>query len=164
MSDFLLNVNGADCHLHAPGDETLLFALRDGLHLTGTKYGCGEGECGACTVLIDGAATRSCQVTVASAVGGRITTIEGLEHNGVLSPVQQAFLEEGAFQCGYCTSGMILTATALLHEHAHPTDQQIVTLHGWQYLPLRNLSAHRGCGQTCLAARKGRVRSCPPMS
>jgi aerobic-type carbon monoxide dehydrogenase small subunit (CoxS/CutS family) len=127
MSDFLLNVNGADCHLHAAGDETLLFALRDGLHLTGTKYGCGEGECGACTVLIDGAATRSCQVTVASAVGGRITTIEGLEHNGVLNPVQQAFLNEEAFQCGYCTSGMILSATALLHEHPHPTDQQIVT-------------------------------------
>jgi len=127
MSDFLLNVNGADCHLHAPGDETLLFALRDRLHLTGTKYGCGEGECGACTVLIDGVTNRSCQFTVASAVGSRITTIDGLEHNGVLSPVQQAFLDEGAFQCGYCTSGMILSATALLHEHPHPTDQQIVT-------------------------------------
>jgi aerobic-type carbon monoxide dehydrogenase small subunit (CoxS/CutS family) len=127
MSDCVLNVNGAECRVHAPGDETLLFALRDRLHLTGTKYGCGEGECGACTVLIDGAATRSCQVTVASAVGDRITTIEGLEHNGMLSPVQQAFLDEGALQCGYCTSGMILSAAALLLQHPHPTDQQIVT-------------------------------------
>ena len=127
MNDFLLNVNGADVHVHAPGDETLLSVLRNRLHLTGTKYGCGEGECGACTVLIGDAATRSCQTAVASAVGARITTIDGLEHNGVLSPVQQAFLDEGAFQCGYCTSGMILSATALLHAHPHPTDQQIVT-------------------------------------
>jgi aerobic-type carbon monoxide dehydrogenase small subunit (CoxS/CutS family) len=127
MSDFLLNVNGADIHLHAPGDEPLLSVLRDRLHLTGTKYGCGEGECGACTVLVDGAATRSCQATLASAVGRRITTIEGLEHNGVLSHVQQAFLDEGAFQCGYCTSGMVLSATALLHDHPRPSDQQIAT-------------------------------------
>jgi aerobic-type carbon monoxide dehydrogenase small subunit (CoxS/CutS family) len=126
MSDYVLNVNGTECRVYAPGEESLLFALRDRIHLTGTKYGCGEGECGACTVLIDGAATRSCQVTVASAVGGRITTIDGLGHNRVLSPVQQAFLDEGAFQCGYCTSGMILSATALLREHPHPTDQEIV--------------------------------------
>lgn len=127
MSDFLLNVNDAEFHVRAPGDEILLSVLRDRLHLTGTKYGCGEGECGACTVLISGAATRSCQITLASTVGSRITTIEGLEHNGVLSPVQQAFLDEEAFQCGYCTSGMIISATALLREHPRPTDQQIVT-------------------------------------
>jgi aerobic-type carbon monoxide dehydrogenase small subunit (CoxS/CutS family) len=127
MSDFLLNVNGAEFHVRAAGDETLRSVLRDRLHLTGTKYGCGEGECGACTVLIGDAATRSCQIPITAAVGGRITTIEGLERNGVLSPVQQAFLDEGAFQCGYCTSGMILSATALLREHPHPTDQQIVT-------------------------------------
>lgn len=127
MSDFLLNVNGVEFHVRASDDATLLSVLRDRLHLTGTKYGCGEGECGACTVLIGDAATRSCQIPIAAAVGGRITTIEGLERNGVLSPVQLAFLDEGAFQCGYCTSGMILSATVLLRDHPHPTDQQIVT-------------------------------------
>jgi aerobic-type carbon monoxide dehydrogenase small subunit (CoxS/CutS family) len=127
MADFLLNINGAEVHVRAAEDETLLSVLRDRLNLTGTKYGCGEGECGACTVLIGEEATRSCQTPIAAAAGRRITTIEGLERNGVLSPVQQAFLDEGAFQCGYCTSGMILSATALLREHPHPTDQQIVT-------------------------------------
>jgi aerobic-type carbon monoxide dehydrogenase small subunit (CoxS/CutS family) len=127
MDDFLLKINGADLRVHAPGEESLLSVLRDQLHLTGTKYGCGEGQCGACTVLIDGQATRSCQATLATSAGARITTIEGLEHNGSLSPVQQAFLDEGAFQCGYCTSGMILSVTALLREHPHPTEEQIVT-------------------------------------
>ena len=126
MSDFLLNLNGAQVHVSAPAGETLLSVLRNRLHMTGTKYGCGEGECGACTVLLGDAATRSCQTTVADAVGAKITTVEGLERNGVLSPVQQAFLEEGAFQCGYCTSGMVLSATALLHFHPHPNAEQIV--------------------------------------
>ena len=118
MPAFLLTVNGAEVHVRAAEDETLLSVLRDRLHLTGTKYGCGEGECGACTVLIDGVAARSCQATVASAVGGRITTIECLEHNGVLSPVQQAFLDEGAFQCGYCTPGFVNEAQVLLESLA----------------------------------------------
>jgi len=126
MGEFLLNINGAEHHVSVPGSEPLLFVLRDQLHMTGTKYGCGEGQCGACTVLINGKATRSCLTQVDSAVGARITTIEGLESNGALSPVQQAFLDEEAFQCGYCTSGMILSATALLREHPHPTDQQII--------------------------------------
>ncbi|QNI33865.1 (2Fe-2S)-binding protein [Alloacidobacterium dinghuense] len=126
MGDFLLNINGAEHHLKASGDESLLSVLRNRLQLTGTKYGCGEGQCGACTVLIDGVATRSCQATLASTKGTRITTIEGMERNGVLSPVQQAFLDAGAFQCAYCTSGMILSAIALLKEHPHPTDEQIV--------------------------------------
>jgi len=130
MRDFLLNLNGAEIRVSALGEESLLFVLRDRLHLTGTKYGCGEAQCGACTMLMDGVATRSCQTTLKSCVGTRITSIEGLENNGVLSPVQQAFLDEGAFQCGYCTPGMILSATALLHDHAHPTDQQIVTYMG----------------------------------
>ena len=127
MGDFLLNVNGAEFRLRAPGEESLISVLRNRLHLTGTKYGCGEAQCGACTVLMDGVDTRSCQTTLKSCTGIRITTIDGLENNGVLSTVQQAFLEEGAFQCGYCTAGMILSATALLHDHAHPTDEQIVS-------------------------------------
>ena len=126
MDDFVLKVNGAEHRARASGNETLLSVLRNQLHLTGTKYGCGEGQCGACTVLIDGAATRSCLTRVASVQGTQITTIEGLESNGALSSVQQAFLDEEAFQCGYCTSGMILSATALLREHPHPTDRQIV--------------------------------------
>jgi aerobic-type carbon monoxide dehydrogenase small subunit (CoxS/CutS family) len=125
MDDFVLNINGAQHRVRASGG-ILLSVLRNQLHLTGTKYGCGEGQCGACTVLIDGAATRSCLTRVATAQGAQIITIEGLESNGALSPVQQAFLDEEAFQCGYCTSGMILSATALLREHPHPTDQQIV--------------------------------------
>ena len=127
MEGQILNVNGAAMHVEAPADETLLSVLRNRLHLTGTKYGCGEGECGACTVLLDGKPVRSCQSAMSEAEGKRITTIEGLEHNGQLSPVQQAFLEEGAFQCAYCTPGMIMRATALLHDVPRPTEEQIVT-------------------------------------
>ena len=126
MEDFLLHVNGAEHRVRTSGDESLLSVLRNQLHLTGTKYGCGEGQCGACTVLINGAARRSCQMRVASATDADITTIEGLERNGTLHPVQQAFLVEEAFQCGYCTSGMILSATTLLRDHPQPTDQQII--------------------------------------
>ncbi|MHB1856496.1 MAG: (2Fe-2S)-binding protein [Acidobacteriaceae bacterium] len=126
MADFVLKVNGADMHVSAPPDESLLFVLRDRLNLTGTKYGCGEGQCGACTVLLDGQPARSCITPASGATGANITTIEGLEQNGQLSPVQQAFLEEGAFQCGYCTSGMVLSATALLRKTPHPTEEQIV--------------------------------------
>jgi len=125
MGELVLNVNGAHLRVSAPPEETLLSVLRNRLNLTGTKYGCGEGQCGACTVLLDGRATRSCMLSVASAVNAKITTIEGLETNGKLSPVQQAFLDEGAFQCGYCTSGMILSATSLLHQMHNPTEEQI---------------------------------------
>jgi len=125
MGDFVLNVNGADLRVSAPAEETLLSVLRNRLNLTGTKYGCGEGQCGACTVLLDGRATRSCLVSVESAAKAKIVTIEGLEQNGKLSAMQQAFLDEGAFQCGYCTSGMILRATSLLHERHNPTEEQI---------------------------------------
>ncbi len=131
MAEFVLNVNGARLRTNAPPEESLLSVLRNRLNLTGTKFGCGEGQCGACTVLIDGRAVRSCLTSVASAAGAKIVTIEGVEENGVLSPVQQAFLEEGAFQCGYCTSGMILSATALLHQHPDPSkDKNIQAMEG----------------------------------
>ena len=126
MADFRLNVNGNDVRVRAEGEESLLSALRNRLEMTGTKYGCGEGQCGACTVLVDGKPRRSCRVSVGSIANSRITTIEGLEHDGKLTPVQQAFLEEEALQCGYCTSGMIVSATALLRENPHPSEQQIV--------------------------------------
>ncbi len=126
MAEYVLNVNGARLHVTASADETLLSVLRNRLDLTGTKYGCGEGQCGACTVLFDGHAARSCQVPVSAAANVSITTIEGLEHNGQITPVQQAFLDEGAFQCGYCTSGMILSATSLLHETRTPSEDQII--------------------------------------
>ncbi|MGA8044495.1 MAG: (2Fe-2S)-binding protein [Terracidiphilus sp.] len=126
MSEFVLNVNGARLQVNAPADESLLSVLRNRLDLTGTKYGCGEGECGACTVLANGQAIRSCQVSVSAAAPATIVTIEGLEVDGRLSPVQQAFLDEGALQCGYCTSGMIMHATSLLSNHPHPTHDQIL--------------------------------------
>lgn len=127
MSKFLLHINGQIHSVDAPDDETLLSVLRDRLNLTGTKYGCGEGQCGACTVLMDGAATRSCQIPAAAAADAKITTVEGLEQNGRLTPVQEAFLEEGAFQCGYCTSGMIMSASALLKDNHSPSDEQIIS-------------------------------------
>ena len=127
MGEYVLNVNGARVQVNAPAEETLLSVLRNRLNLTGTKYGCGEGQCGACTVLIDGRSTRSCLTPVSAVTSAKVITIEGLEQEGKLSPVQQAFLDEGAFQCGYCTSGMIVSATSLLHEKHNPTDEQIVT-------------------------------------
>ncbi len=127
MTEYILNVNGAKLRVSAPEQEMLLSVLRDRLDLTGTKYGCGEGQCGACTVLMDGRAVRACQTPVAAAADAKITTIEGLEKNGKLSAVQQAFLDEEAFQCGFCTSGMIMAATSFLSERGNPTDEQIVT-------------------------------------
>lgn len=126
MKDIRLNVNGKELRVRADDEESLLSVLRNRLEITGTKYGCGEGQCGACTVLLDGKPKRSCRVSVGSVAHSRITTIEGLERDGKLTPVQQAFLEEEALQCGYCTSGMIVSATALLREHPHPSEQQIV--------------------------------------
>jgi aerobic-type carbon monoxide dehydrogenase small subunit (CoxS/CutS family) len=129
MPDYVLNVNGTRLHVTAPADETLLSVLRNRLDLTGTKYGCGEGQCGACTVLLDGRGTRSCLTPVSAAAAAKIITIEGLSQDaqhGQLTPVQQAFLDEGAFQCGYCTSGMIMSATSLLRETRNPSEAQIV--------------------------------------
>lgn len=126
MAQITLKVNGAEHRVQAGSDESLLTVLRDRVGLTGTKYGCGEGECGACTVLLDGEPARAC-LTLASGVGtSEITTIEGLEQGGKLSAVQQAFLDEGAFQCAFCTSGMIMTATALLKAHPQPDAEQVL--------------------------------------
>src|SRR5690348_7704361 len=121
-----LQVNGARRAVEADAERTLLSVLRDDLDLTGAKYGCGEGQCGACTVLLDGEPVRSCITRVGSAAGKKITTIEGLEREGKLHPLQQAFLEVGAMQCGYCTSGMIVAGAALLRKTPHPTSEQIV--------------------------------------
>ena len=121
-----LDVNGRHHHLDVEPSRTLLSVLRDHLALTGTKYGCGEGQCGACTVLVGDHAVRSCSTPVSAAAGLAITTIEGLEREGRLHPVQQAFLDEGAMQCGYCTPGMIIAAVSLLRANASPNEQQIV--------------------------------------
>ena len=121
-----LEINGKRYSVSYPPDTPLLYVLRDELGLTGTKYGCGEGMCGACTVLLAGTARRSCQIPVSAAVSKPITTIEGLGKNGELHPVQQAFLDAGAFQCAYCTSGMIMSSVSLLQSNARPSAEQIV--------------------------------------
>jgi aerobic-type carbon monoxide dehydrogenase small subunit (CoxS/CutS family) len=121
-----MTVNGTARQVESEPDRPLLEVLREDLGLTGTKYGCGEGQCRACTVLLDGKAVTSCRLPVSTAAGKKITTIEGLAQNGKLSSVQQAFAAEGAMQCGYCVPGMILTATALLERTPHPTEAQVV--------------------------------------
>jgi isoquinoline 1-oxidoreductase alpha subunit len=121
-----LSVNGVEHKVAAKPDRNLLGVLRDELDLTGTKYGCGEGRCGACTVVIDGRAVRSCHTALSECAGKRITTIEGLARDGKLHPLQDAFLHAGALQCGYCTPGMIMNAHALLGKIATPTSEQIV--------------------------------------
>jgi aerobic-type carbon monoxide dehydrogenase small subunit (CoxS/CutS family) len=120
-----LRVNGVDHLVALERDRSLLFVLREELGLTGTKYGCGEGECGACKVLVDGVAVRSCMTPVAEAVGRSVTTIEGLAEGERLHPVQQAFLETGAFQCGFCIPGMIIGAASLLSHNPRPTDEEV---------------------------------------
>ena len=125
MSQFVLEVNGHARTLDVDGEMPLLWALRDELALTGTKYGCGIGMCGACTVHLDGEAVRSCQTTVADAKGKKITTIEGLGGDGALHVVQKAWIAEQVPQCGYCQSGQIMSATALLRGHKNPTDAEI---------------------------------------
>ncbi len=121
-----LEVNGKRYTVQGDPETPLLSVLRDELGLTGTKYGCGEGQCGACTVLLDGAPRRSCQIPVSAVAAKSITTIEGLEKAGHLHPVQQAFLDAGAFQCAYCTSGMILSSVGLLSTNRNPTSAEII--------------------------------------
>lgn len=121
-----LQVNGKAVRIDAEGERSLLSVLRDDLDLTGAKYGCGEGECGACTVLIDGAPRRSCRLSVGEIARREITTVESLEKDGKLHPVQEAFLKEDALQCGYCTCGMIMAAYALLQRTGNPSENEIV--------------------------------------
>lgn len=120
-------VNGKSRRIATDSERPLLDLLREDLQLTGPKFGCGEGQCRACTVLLDGKSVASCITRAADANGKKILTIEGLASRSSLHPVQKAFLEENAFQCGYCTSGMILGTVALLNEFKNPTDEQILS-------------------------------------
>src|SRR3954463_10269959 len=120
-----IDVNGTKRLIDADADRSLLSILRDDLDLTGSKYGCGEGQCGACTVLIGGVPTRSCITQVSAGAGKPITTIEGLESNGRLHPLQQAILDHDALQCGYCTSGIIMSGVALLGKNPSPGEEEI---------------------------------------
>ncbi|MDX9753857.1 MAG: (2Fe-2S)-binding protein [bacterium] len=126
MDTVTINVNGKSYAVPAKPDRPLLGILRDELDLTGTKYGCGEGQCGSCTVLVDGQPRKSCMLRLGSVQGQAITTIEGLSQDEALHPVQKAFLEADALQCGYCTPGMILTGVALLKENPNPTREEII--------------------------------------
>jgi aerobic-type carbon monoxide dehydrogenase small subunit (CoxS/CutS family) len=121
-----LQVNGTRRRVEVDGERSLLSVLRDELDLTGAKYGCGEGQCGACTVLVDGRAVRSCLTQAASVEGKQVTTVEGLERNGALHPLQEAFLAVDAMQCGYCTAGMIMSGVGLLKKTPNPTDAEIL--------------------------------------
>ena len=138
MARYVLRVNGQDREVDAEPGDSLLSVLRYDFGLTGSRYGCGEGQCGACTVLLDGAGARSCVTRVGSVGRKAITTIEGLTPNGAskdapyaserLHPVQQAFLDAEAFQCGYCTSGMVMATVGLLKTNANPSEQDIARL------------------------------------
>ena len=119
-------LNGKKTEVLIDTSQTLLWVLRNHFGLTGTKYGCGNGFCGACTVLIDNEPVRSCQVSVSDVAGKNVVTIEGLEKKGKLHPVQKAFIDHEALQCGFCTPGMILTAVALLTKNPSPSRQQII--------------------------------------
>ena len=125
LTKIKLNVNGRDVDVNTEGERSLLEVLREDLLLTGTKYGCGEGACGACSVLVDGQKTFSCSTPVAQVAGKPVTTVEGLSKDETLHPVQDAFLQAKAFQCGYCTPGMIVATIALLGATPKPTDEQI---------------------------------------
>lgn len=120
-----LIINGESNEVLVRPNDLLVDVLRDVIYLTGTKKGCGEGDCGACTVLLDGAPALACLTLAISCVGKKIETIEGLSENGKLHPIQEAFVEKGAIQCGYCTPGMILSAKALLAKNENPTNEEI---------------------------------------
>jgi isoquinoline 1-oxidoreductase alpha subunit len=120
-----LNINGKSYAVNVEPDTPLLWVIREQIGLTGTKYGCGIGECGACTVLFDGAAMRSCSIPVSAAQGNKIETIENLDKSGQLSKIQKAWVENQVPQCGYCQSGMVMATTSLLRQYPNPTDAQI---------------------------------------
>ena len=156
MATISFRLNGKSTSLDADPNQPLLWALRDTLKLTGTKYGCGAGLCGACTVLEDGNPIRSCSVAVSAINGKSITTIEGLSADGN-HPLQQAWIEEDVPQCGYCQSGQIMAAAALLADHAHPSDDDIDSAMAGNicrcgtYLRIRR-AIHRAAGQAVAAA------------
>ncbi len=125
MSQYTLHINGQERSVDVSDDTPLLWVLRDHLGLVGTKFGCGKGLCGACTVHLNGAAVRSCQLPVGAATSGKITTIEGLARDEKLTPVQEAWVEHDVPQCGYCQAGQIMTATALLANNRKPSDSDI---------------------------------------
>ena len=125
MENFSLYINGVLRTVYVPPQWTLLRVLRETLGLTGAKNGCSSGDCGACRVILDGTAVNACKVPIKDAAGHRVETIEGLSRNGQLHPIQQAFIDCGAVQCGFCTPGMIMSATALLHEDPHPSREKI---------------------------------------
>lgn len=126
MPGMVLVVNGSEHRVDVVSGLPLLYVLREHLQMTGTKYGCGEGQCGACTVLLDGKPVRSCRTPMVVVNGKKVTTVEGLARDGKLHVVQQAFLDQEAFQCGYCTSGMIMSTVALLDSNPQPSDEEIV--------------------------------------
>ena len=120
-----LSINGKTQHLDVEPDTPLLYVLRDDLELHGAKFGCGLAQCGACTVVVDGKAVRSCSIAVSKVAGKKITTLEGLGSSAKPHPIQKAFIDEGAAQCGYCINGMIMTSKALLDRTPHPSEEQI---------------------------------------
>lgn len=124
---FALRVNGREHELEADADTPLVYLLRNDLQLKGTRFGCGTGHCGACTVLVDGNPVQSCDTPLWSAAGHDIVTIEGLGERGALHPLQRAFIEEQAVQCGYCINGIIMAAAALLSRNNHPSDEEIIS-------------------------------------
>lgn len=125
LVDIFVNINGNDVHIRTYPTRTLLDVLREELHLTGTKSGCEIGECGACTVIMDGKAVNSCLTLISQVNGKKIITIEGISNNGNLNPIQKAFIQEQAFQCGFCTPGFIMSSVALLGKNKKPTDEEI---------------------------------------
>jgi len=151
-------LNGKPTTVNTDGERLLLWVLRTDLDLTGAKYGCGIGECGACTVLVDREAVLACQTPVKLVEGKDVLTVEGLETGGRLHPVQEAFLENGAFQCGYCTPGMIMNAVGLLGKHPHPSRAEIVE--GMEN-NLCRCGAHQRIVAAIEAASRGAGRSTP---
>jgi isoquinoline 1-oxidoreductase alpha subunit len=152
---YTLTVNGETRNVDMPGDTPLLWALRDGLHLTGTKYGCGIAACGACTVHLDGQAVRSCQTFLEDAAGVEITTIEGLGTPESLHAVQAAWLQHQVAQCGYCQSGQIMQAAALLAETPSPTEDEIDDAMGGNLCRCGTYPRIRAAVQTAAATLKG---------
>jgi len=161
MSRIRLTVNGTPYTVDAEPQSSLLSVLREQLDLTGSKYGCGEGQCGACTVLIDGKAQRSCVTKVGTVAQKQITTIEGLANGEQLHPVQEAFLAAGAMQCGYCTSGMIMSAVALLQKNPAPKENEIIDFMDGNICRCgtypRIVSAIQKAGNVGLAASAGKA-------